>query len=147
MKHFIRFIHLPVALIMIGLMLAGCDKYSPQEPISSDATKDVNGSLSKGQSGHSVVGRGLVQEEELSFLTTLAVHQNADGQVRGPVALVIDATAFGLGIIKLGSKATCLKVEGHSAWIGSELTRSTHPDIFPIGSTLITLVRDLGRKG
>jgi hypothetical protein len=146
MQHSMRFIHPPVALIMIGLILASCDKHSPQEPTSNKAAETDGNALAKGRGAHSVVGSGLVQEDELSFLTTVEVHQNAEGQVRGQVALVIDATAFGLGIIKLGAKATCLTVDGHSAWIGSELTRSTHPDIFPIGSTLITLVRDLGRK-
>jgi hypothetical protein len=35
-------------------------------------------------------------------------------------------------------------VDGNSAWIGSSIDQSTNTDFFPIGATVITLVRDLG---
>jgi hypothetical protein len=142
-----RFIHLPVALTMIGLILAGSDKYSPQEPISSNIPKAAIGSLSKGQPIHSVTGSGRVEEEGFAFWTMVAAHQNADGTVWGNVVANIDARVFGLGHIKISGKSTCLTMDGNSAWIGSSIDQSTNTDIFPIGASVITIVRDLGGEG
>jgi hypothetical protein len=91
MQHSMRFIHPPVALIMIGLSLAGCDSDSPQEPVVNEAGDAVGGSLAKGQPIHRVTGSGRVQEGDFAFWTTVAVHQDADGLAWGNVVTNIDA--------------------------------------------------------
>ncbi len=46
-------------------------------------------------------------------------------------------------------KVTCLKVEGNSAWIRSEIVVTSHPneELFKVGAEYITLIRDFGDKG
>ena len=96
---------------------------------------------------HSVTGSGVVSVEGIVFRTTIAVHQDSDGEVWGVSIVLLDLSAFDLGTVTFRIQATCLDVDGDSAWIGGIVTHSTNEDIVPIGENDITLVRDLGKNG
>ena len=96
---------------------------------------------------HSVTGSGFVDEFGVPFRTTVTAFEDEAGQVWGEVVLNADLTLFDLGILKVSAKVNCLHVVGNSAWIGSVVTHSNNEGLVPVGSTLITMVRDLGGNG
>ena len=81
----------------------------------------------------------------------MSVNQTDEGHVDGILELNIDRRgSSGLpDNVETFQKVTCLKVDGNSAWIRSEIFKTSHPneELFKVGAEYITLVRDFGEKG
>jgi hypothetical protein len=120
---------------------------------------------------HSVTGSGVVNYDDYpelwsypgSFRTTVAVHEDAGGNLVGSVHNTTD-NPLGLGLrLTISSKPTCLVVvddgpNGKKAWISSEITHVevSGPDpvfaafvqqLIESFGTLYTMVYDQGRNG
>ena len=51
--------------------------------------------------------------------------------------------------VEIFQNVTCLTVDGNSAWIRSQIVKTSHPDeeLFKVGTEYVTLVRDFGVNG
>jgi hypothetical protein len=119
----------------------------PAVPARAQAQPDnvVNGA---GQGSHRVVGTGTAEEEGIVFTTTLYAIQKATGEVDGVVAVVLDLRAVGVpDPVTFLSDVTCMDVAGNRAWIGSTVSLSSNEEVLPVGTTIITYIRDLGGPG
>src|SRR5581483_1208163 len=96
---------------------------------------------------HEVFGSGKVVEGDVTFTTSVAVAETSTGALRGFEVTWVDLRADGLGLIWFNEKPTCLSVSGNAVWIGAVITQTSNPDVFPVGTNTITLVRDLGGWG
>ena len=96
---------------------------------------------------HSVTGSGRVEVGEgVAFASSIAVHQDATGQVWGNVSThIIDLAGFGLpGRAEMQGKPECMRVVGNTAYIGIVITQTTDPRIGAVGSRGVAVVQDNG---
>src|SRR5438128_3206139 len=97
---------------------------------------------------HAVTGSGLVEEDSplgpIFFRTTVAAHEDADGGVSGAVVLEADLSVLNLGSLKVSSHVDCIHVVGDTAWVASIVSHTSNSDLVPVGTKMITRVRDLG---
>jgi hypothetical protein len=122
--------HFGVGLILLLIAAASVRSIGGQGPI------------------HSITGSGEVEEEGVKFRTTIAAHQRANGDVWGTVVINLDLSVFDITpLITFRQDVTCVDVAGNSAWVGGVVTQSNNEDIIPVGTTTVTLVRDLGGNG
>ena len=107
-----------------------------------------------GGATHRVTGTGWVDFAELfnlptpvKFKTTLAAFQGEDGDARGTIAGIIDYRGIGLPKVTFSGKVTCMHVVGKNAWVDAVVTHSTDEDFLPVGTVMLSMVRDLGGNG
>jgi len=102
---------------------------------------------------HSVTGSGIAEEEveegvSIIFRTTIAAHQKANGNVSGNVVVNLDLSQVGVAkLITFRQNVVCMEVDDNSAWVGGIVTESNDEEVIPTGTSVITLVRDLGGNG
>ena len=99
------------------------------------------------QGGHSVTGSAVGIEDGIPFRQTIVVHQNPSGQVWGDIVVNFDLSAIGMGTMLVRMSPTCMTVQRPFAWIGSVIVESSNEEFIPIGTSVITLVGDLGTEG
>ncbi len=105
---------------------------------------------------HSVTGSGLVDMRndpqfliDAVFRTTVAAHQDAQGKAWGSVVVNI-LLLFDLPVpFTVHAQVYCVDVEadGKTAWVYAKITQSTSPDLYPVGSNIVTFVHDVGGAG
>ncbi len=136
---------LAVCSLWIVLTVAACDQ-GVTTPVEN-ALNPINTNL-----GHSVNGIGSVALDGSSTAeAVVSVNQTPEGSVDGILELNINRRGTN-GLpdnVETFQKVTCLKVDGNSAWIRSEIFKTSHPneELFKVGAEYITLIRDFGDKG
>ena len=96
----------------------------------------------------SVTGNGFVEIEGIFFKTTVAAHADKDGNAWGSMMTWADLSAVGLpSHLVVVASVDCVDVNGTSAWVGGAITHSSHPDLIPPGTEIVTVVRDIGGNG
>lgn len=136
---------LAVCSLLGVFIVTGCDQgvNTPNEKVLNPITS---------QEAHSVTGDGWIKLDGSSTEEAIVtVMQTDDGRVDGTVDLEINrqGVSGSSDLVFTLQKATCLKVEGNSAWIRSEIIVTSHPneELFKVGAEYITLIRDFGDKG
>ena len=103
---------------------------------------------SAGLDRHSVTGTGFVDDFGVFFKTTVAAHSDEDGNAWGSMMTWADLSALDLtSHLVVVARVNCVDVDGTSAWVGGAVTHSSDPDLIPLGTEVITLVRDIGGNG
>ncbi|MGA9364318.1 MAG: hypothetical protein WBW16_08120 [Bacteroidota bacterium] len=136
---------LAVCSLWIVLTVAACDQgvNTPVENVLNPINTNA---------GHSINGMGGVTLDGSSTAeAVVSANQTPEGDVEGILELNIDRRGIS-GLpdnVETFQKVTCLKVEGNSAWIRSEIFKTSHPneELFKVGTEYITLIRDFGDKG
>jgi hypothetical protein len=111
---------------------------------------------SPSQPVHSVTGSGLVDMRndpdfliDVVFRTTVAAHQDAQGNAWGSVVVNIFRLFDTSVPFTIHGQVYCVDVEadGKTAWVYARITQSGNTELYPVGGNLVTYVRDVGGAG
>lgn len=136
--------------VLLALALIGCSA----DPALSPRTPSDSPRLSTAESGrgivHALTGSGEVHPAPgFAFNTTVAVHQDASGHLRGTVVTrILDMSTYGLsetGVFL--SEPVCMRVVGNTAYVSMRTVRSDVPSVSRVGDLGVLWVVDNGTGG
>lgn len=132
--------------LLIPLALAACSTQGVTDTTATRAATSPSLSASPAVE-HSLTGSG---DQKIApgfeYAMSGAIHSDASGRVSGTIITrIIDLSAYGYtGSAVIESSATCLRVVGNTAYAGLVVTKSTDPQLAPIGSRSVIWIRDGG---
>lgn len=134
------------SLLLIPFALAACSTPSVTDTTAMRAATSPALSASAGVE-HSLTGSGVQKiAPGFEYAMSGAIHSAASGRVWGTIVTrIIDLSAYGYaGTAEIEQSATCLRVVGNTAYAGLVVTKSSDPQLAPVGSRAVIWIRDGG---
>lgn len=132
--------------LLIPLALAACSTQGVTDTTAMRATTSPALSASSAVE-HSLTGSGVQKiAPGFEYAMSGAIHSDASGRVWGTfITRIIDLSAYGYaGTAVIEQAPTCLRVVGNTAYAGLVITKSTDPQLAPVGSKSVVWMRDGG---
>jgi hypothetical protein len=132
--------------LLIPFALAACSTQGVTDTTAMRAATSPSLSASAAVE-HSLTGSGVQKiAPGFEYAMSGAIHSDASGRVWGTLTTrIIDLSAYGYaGTAEIEQSPTCLRVAGNIAYAGLVVTRSTDPQLAPVGSLSVIWMRDGG---
>lgn len=133
--------------LLIPLVFAACSTQGVTDTAASRVAA-ARPSLSAGSAvEHSLTGSGVQKiAPGFEYAMSGAIHSDASGRVWGTMLTrIIDLSAYGYaGTAEIEQTPTCLRVVGNTAYAGLVVTKTSDPQLAPLGSLGVMWIRDGG---